>query len=208
MIGTLTKRQKIVAAARQLFLTQSYEKTTMEEIARAVPMSKATLYTEFNNKEEVILEICRNHIDEMNDRLAAVVEATEKDCLNTLKTMLLTLVEGVYGVAASLRSPEALMFESTRLQSLLVDRTERMPEIIRTLFEKAKSKGEIDKQTDTSLVTAVVLSTLTSYLPPYPRHFTKPSRPTLDSLKGDVSILLDILCDGLSTKKSNKGRSI
>src|SRR5208283_2886124 len=104
MIGTLTKRQRITAAARELFRDQGYEKTTMEEIARAVPMSKATLYTEFNNKEEVLLEICRNHIDEMNDRMAMIVEATEQDCLSALKTMLLTLVEGIYGVTASLRS--------------------------------------------------------------------------------------------------------
>jgi len=201
MIGAVTKRQKIVAAARELFLVQSYEKTTMEEIARAVPMSKATLYTEFNNKEEVLLEICRNHIDEMNARLAAVVEATENDFLPTLKTMMLTLVEGIYGVAAGLRSPEALIFESTRLQTLLVDHTERMPEIIRALFEKAKTSGEIDKDTDSSLVAAAVLSALTSYLPPYPRHFTKHSRPTLESLKEDLSVLLDLLCKGLSTKK-------
>lgn len=208
MIGTLTKRKRITAAARELFRDQGYEKTTMEEIARAVPMSKATLYTEFNNKEEVLVEICRNHIDEMNVRLARIVEATEKDCLNTFKTMLLTLVEGIYQVAASLRSPEALIFESTRLQALLIDRTERMPEIIRDLFEKAKSKGEIDEQIDSSLVSTVVLSALTSYLPPYLRHFTKPSRPTLESVKGDLSVLLDLLCDGLRHRRTHDRRSI
>jgi AcrR family transcriptional regulator len=207
MIGTLTKRQRITVAARELLRDKAYEKTTMEEIARAVPMSKATLYTEFNNKEEVLLEICRNHIDEMNVRLATIVEATEKDCLNTLKTMLLILVEGIYGVAASLRSPEALIFESTRLQALLADRTERMPEIIRDLFEKAKSEGEIDKQTDSTLVAKVVLSALTSYLPPYLRHFAKPSRPTLESVKGDLSVLLDLLCEGLRHKTYDR-RSI
>jgi AcrR family transcriptional regulator len=202
MIETLTKRQRITAAARELFLDQGYEKTTMEEIARSVPMSKATLYTEFSNKEEVLLEICRNHCDEMNARLAAIVDTAEKDYLKTLKTILLTLVEGVYGVAASLRSPEALIYESTRLQTLLVDRTERMPEIIHQLLEKARSQGEIEMDTDLSLLANVVLSALTAYLPPYMHHFTKPSRPKLESIKEDLGMLLDLLCDGL--RKSRK----
>jgi AcrR family transcriptional regulator len=193
----MTKRQRITAAARELFGVQSYEKTTIEEIARAVPMSKATLYTEFKNKEEILLEICCNHIDEMNTRLSAIVEATESDCLNTLKEMLLKMVEGIYSVTASLRSPEALIFQSARLQVLLIDHTKKMPEIIRSLFEKAKVKGEIDKQVDTSAMTSVVLSALTSYLPPYPRHFTNPSRPSLDALRQDLSLLLDLLCEGL-----------
>ena len=201
MIAILTKRQRITAAAHELFLDQGYGKTTMEEIARSVLMSRH-LYTEFSNKEDVLLEICRNHCDEMNARLAAVVAATEKDYLNTLKTMLVTLVECAYEVAASLRSPEALLYESTRLHALLVDRTERMPEIIRQLLEKAKSKGEIDKQTDSSLMSAVMVSALTSYLPPYLRHFSKPSRPTLESIKAELSVMLDLLCDGLRQSKT------
>lgn len=197
MIATFTKRQKITAASRELFIAQSYEKTTMEEIARAVPMSKATLYTEFKSKQEVLLEICRNHIDDMNERLGAIAEATESDYLSTLKSMLIALVEGVYGVTASLRNPESLMFESTRIQSMLLDRTERMPEIVGTLLNKAKAKGEIDKHTDCTLATRVILSALTSYLPPYHRHFTDPTRPSLESLEEDLSLLLDLLCGGL-----------
>lgn len=198
MIPTLTKRQKITAAARELFIAQSYEKTTMEEIARAVPMSKATLYTEFNNKQDVLLEICRSHIDEMNDRLSAIVESTEANYLGTLKSMLLALVEGAYDVTAGLKTPESLIFESRWLQPLLLESTERMPVIINSLFEKAKAKGEIEEHADCEAVTRVVLSAITSYLPPYHRHFIEPTRPSLESLQKDLSILLDLLCSGLS----------
>ncbi len=208
MTGLLTKRERITSAARELFISQSYEKTTMEEIARGVPMSKATLYTEFKNKEEVLLEICRTHIDEMNLRVAAIVEASEEDCITTLKTILVTLAEGIYGVVASLRSPEALIFESGRLQAKLLDRTARMPQIIQILLEKAKDKGEIDNQTDSQAVTRVLLSALTSYLPPYHRHFTEPSRPSLESLKGDLSVLLDLLCGGLTSQRARNQRFI
>lgn len=208
MVGVMTKRQKITLTARELFQSQTYEKTTMEEIARAVPMSKATLYTEFSNKEDVLLEICRNHIDDMNARLKALVDATDEDCLNTLKTMMLTLVEGAYGVTSGLRSPEALIFESTRLQALLGDRTERMPDIVSALLEKAKANGEIHRQADCDLLSKVVLSALTSFLPPYLCHFSKPSRPTLQSVKGELFQLLDLLCDGLRHQGTCDRRSI
>lgn len=197
MTGTLSKRQKIVAAARELFLLQGYEKTTMEEIARAAPLSKATLYSEFSNKEEILLEICRTHIDQMNTSLADLVQSTELNCLGTLKSALLKLVEGIYGVCATLRSPEALAFESARLQTRLIDRTQRMPEIVGSLLEKAKQTGEIDVHIETSVATKVILSALTSYLPPYHRHFTTPSRPALDTLLFELSLLLDLMCDGL-----------
>lgn len=201
MIETLTKRQKILSVARELFRTQSYEKTTMEEVARAVPMSKATLYTEFKNKEEILLDLCRIHCDEMNDRLERTFAATDKDFLASLKTMLLTLVQAIYGLAETVRTPEVLVYESTRLQATLIDQIQRTPTIVCELLDKAKEAGEINTNEDSAVLADVVLSVLTSYVPPYPRHFSLPSRPTLESITRDLSLLLDLICDGLKQRQ-------
>jgi AcrR family transcriptional regulator len=51
------KRERILAAARELFLRQGLRATTMEAIARGAGMAKPTLYAEFADKDAVFLAI-------------------------------------------------------------------------------------------------------------------------------------------------------
>ncbi|MEL3890147.1 TetR/AcrR family transcriptional regulator [Ferrovibrio sp. MS7] len=47
------RRQEILSTAKQLFLNSSYLDVTMDEIAEAADMSKATIYSYFENKLEI-----------------------------------------------------------------------------------------------------------------------------------------------------------
>jgi AcrR family transcriptional regulator len=51
------KRERILAAARDLFLRQGLRATTMEAIAKGAGMAKPTLYAEFPDKDAVFLAI-------------------------------------------------------------------------------------------------------------------------------------------------------
>ncbi|MBV8636070.1 MAG: TetR/AcrR family transcriptional regulator, partial [Burkholderiaceae bacterium] len=51
-----SKRQAILDAAYQLFMTQGFDKTTISEITRQVGGSKATIYNHFESKEELFVE--------------------------------------------------------------------------------------------------------------------------------------------------------
>ncbi len=53
----LEKRERILAAARELFLRRGLRATTMEAIARGAGMAKPTLYAEFPDKDAVFLAI-------------------------------------------------------------------------------------------------------------------------------------------------------
>ncbi|MCA9859887.1 MAG: TetR/AcrR family transcriptional regulator, partial [Thermomicrobiales bacterium] len=50
-------RQRIVRAAFPLFVGQSYESVSMQHIADAVPLNKATLYHHFQSKDELFLAV-------------------------------------------------------------------------------------------------------------------------------------------------------
>ncbi|MFX0075922.1 MAG: TetR/AcrR family transcriptional regulator [Candidatus Hermodarchaeota archaeon] len=54
---TELRRQIIIEAAERLFLSEGYEKTTMDEIARQSEFSKGTLYNYFKSKDELYLAI-------------------------------------------------------------------------------------------------------------------------------------------------------
>jgi AcrR family transcriptional regulator len=55
----LALRRKILDAARVLFAEQGYEAVTMRTIAQAVEYSPRTLYLHFQDKEQLIRELCR-----------------------------------------------------------------------------------------------------------------------------------------------------
>ena len=54
---TELRRQIIIEAAEKLFLSEGYENTTMDEIARLSEYSKGTLYKYFKSKDELYLAI-------------------------------------------------------------------------------------------------------------------------------------------------------
>ncbi len=53
------KRGGIVAAARNLFLQQGYELTSMEAVAKLADVSKLTIYRHFDNKADLFREVIR-----------------------------------------------------------------------------------------------------------------------------------------------------
>ena len=53
----LITKEKIISVAQKLFTETSFYRTTMKDIARAAKVSRRTLYTHFNSKEDIF-----NHI--------------------------------------------------------------------------------------------------------------------------------------------------
>ena len=49
--------EKLLSAARHLFVSKGYASTTLEEIAAAVGMTKGSVYFYFGSKEAVLLEL-------------------------------------------------------------------------------------------------------------------------------------------------------
>ena len=52
-------RDEILAAAEELFFTNGYEDTGVQDILDALKLSKGGFYHYFNSKESVMREICR-----------------------------------------------------------------------------------------------------------------------------------------------------
>ncbi|HPW18660.1 MAG TPA: helix-turn-helix domain-containing protein, partial [Candidatus Aminicenantes bacterium] len=84
--GDAAVRARIVAAARPLFLERGFLRTTADDIAAELGMSKATLYLYFQSKESLFMEI----LDEATKSFCAYVEdridpeATGIEALNAL----------------------------------------------------------------------------------------------------------------------------
>jgi AcrR family transcriptional regulator len=69
------KRNLIIEDARRLFFKKGYENTTIDDVARAVGISKSTLYAYFLSKEEILLRV---FIQEVDDSFQKYQEAVFK----------------------------------------------------------------------------------------------------------------------------------
>jgi AcrR family transcriptional regulator len=67
------QREQIFAAAAQLFATRGYTASTMNALAAACGVSKATLYHYVQDKADLLLQICVNHVARLEALVAAVM---------------------------------------------------------------------------------------------------------------------------------------
>ena len=66
-------KEKILNVAQKLFIEMSFYGTTMKDIANAAKISRRTLYTHFNSKEEIFNHIVDQRIVLINQKLEQAV---------------------------------------------------------------------------------------------------------------------------------------
>lgn len=67
------KRDSIVAAAVELFYRQGYARTTLEQVADAINVTKPFIYAHFKSKAELLADICSRAIRLSHDSLNRAV---------------------------------------------------------------------------------------------------------------------------------------
>lgn len=89
-------RTALVDAALELFLSQGYEATTIDEIVAAVEVSQRTFFRYFATKEDVVTSFLADHDEILKEALAARPpgERPFTALLESLRVMLRTISEG------------------------------------------------------------------------------------------------------------------
>src|SRR3972149_4661855 len=78
------RKAEIVKAARHLFQTQEYDKTSMQDVIDAVGIAKGTLYHYFKSKEALLEAVIEKIVEETIEQMQASVK---KATGNALKKM-------------------------------------------------------------------------------------------------------------------------
>ncbi|WP_414639379.1 TetR/AcrR family transcriptional regulator [Achromobacter sp.] len=61
------RRREVILTAGQLFCKHGYERTTVRELARAVGLQSGSLFHHFRSKEEILVAVMNNGIQEVID---------------------------------------------------------------------------------------------------------------------------------------------
>jgi AcrR family transcriptional regulator len=125
------KVRQILAAARNIFLKSGYGAASMDAIARAAGVSKATLYTHFDGKdalfEALMVAECRHFSDQIGQRAC---EAPN------VRAALLSLGEDFNNLMCTK--------ESLAMYRIVVAETARFPELGRIFYDSGP-KAMIDR---------------------------------------------------------------
>lgn len=111
------KREQILSAARSLFLTQGYARTSMDAITQGAGVSKQTLYAYFASKAELIAAVVTQEIDGLEGSSAHAP-------IRTLPELRATL----FGFARTLTG-RLMQEEAVALLRLLIGEAVHVPEL-------------------------------------------------------------------------------
>lgn len=89
------KRQAILQGATRMFLTHGYRNVSMEKIAQAAPVSKATLYNHFDSKNALLAAVISSLCESLLQTMAQVTIESD-DIENNLTQIASSAVDLIY----------------------------------------------------------------------------------------------------------------
>jgi TetR/AcrR family transcriptional repressor of mexJK operon len=124
------KHRAIVDAATELFAARGYGAVSMEAIARAADVSKATLYAHFTSKDSLFATIvqaaCREHIMPGDELLDAGTASDVEAALRTIGGRILRFF---------------LQDRSLAIHRLVIAESMRFPELGRAFYDNGPASG-------------------------------------------------------------------
>jgi AcrR family transcriptional regulator len=149
-------RDDILDAAAQIFREKGYHATSMQDIAEAVDLRKASLYHHFDGKQKILVELLDMALDILIEELERVVETQippDEKLRLAMRSYLNSLAK--YNDLASVLLLEHRSLEQ-KLRKKHISRRDRYEELWRGIIEDGISMG-IFICNDPGLATKVVL---------------------------------------------------
>jgi len=161
-------REEILESAAQIIREKGYHAASMQDIADAVNLQKASLYHHFSSKQEILLVLLDQALDLLIERVSAVVTrdipADEKFCL-AMRVYLESLDEHAALASVLLLEHRSLDPEYHKRH---IPRRDRFEKLWRDLIQEGMESG-IFQDTDPSMTARALLGvmnwTITWYRP-------------------------------------------
>ena len=154
-------RQRIIDAAREVFLSRGVSRTSMEQIAAQAGVTRGAIYWHFSNKTELFSalreQVLLPLIDRMDDSL--LVENND-DPLGQIGKFLSGTIDALNESSDTRQTFEIMMVKCEYVEELsaVLEQTlyncERIAKKIEQLYGRAKTKGQL-KPTDSPAILAM-----------------------------------------------------
>ncbi|MCV6586715.1 MAG: TetR/AcrR family transcriptional regulator [Marinibacterium sp.] len=128
ILRTGRKFDQVLSGARKVFIADGFEGASVDDIARAAGVSKATLYSYFPDKRLLFVEVARVECERMSEEIMAQIDETRP------------AREGL-GIAARALTGFLVTGFAQELFRICVAESKRFPDLGRAFFENGPNEG-------------------------------------------------------------------
>lgn len=149
-------RADIIQAAAQIFRKKGYHATSMQDIADAVNLQKASLYHHVENKQDILFTILEHALDLLIGDMRAVVDSdlSPEEKLRLAMQVYMGRLTGDSDLATVLLLEHRSL--ERRLRSRHAQRRDRYEGLWRKIIEEGVHQG-VFRQTDITIATFAIM---------------------------------------------------
>lgn len=133
------RRGEIIQAAKELFASNGFMKTTISDIARKTGVAKGLFYYYFKTKDEVVNAVIEEYIASTEREVIRIARQQDIDYRRRLNEVIFAIIDfsrDAENVFAELRRSDRYMFH----QSLLEHAVERLKKTVATMVDEGVEK--------------------------------------------------------------------
>ncbi|MBU2644773.1 TetR/AcrR family transcriptional regulator [bacterium] len=169
-------RRKILKNAARIFARKGYEKSSLEEIAARLKLSKGSLYHYIKSKDELLYLIQLQAIEEAITNINTIL-ATESDPVRTLYQVIKGHVRTVTQnhVIGALRQQELILPRKWR--SLIIEARDRLEALLQDIVVEGIDSGDFEAR-DSKMACISTLGVLNGVI----RWYSPQGRMSVDEI--------------------------
>lgn len=153
------QRSDIIQAAAQIFRQKGYHGTSMQDIADAVHLQKASLYHHISGKQEILVDILDRALDLLIEDIETVAKSKikpEEKVRQAMQAYVGRLTEDIDLAAVLLQEHRSLADD---LRAVHIARRDRLESIWREILQEGIKSGDF-RHTDEVITTFAILGVL------------------------------------------------
>ena len=165
------KRQAVIEAGVRLFNENGFEKTSLDDLAKSLGITKRTIYYYVQNKDEILMEALRQSMQVL-ERIARTVENDTCSAINTIEVIIDEYARWIttdLGACLVLTS-ENMLTDEVRVE--LRATKHQLDWLIRRAVIEGIEVGEIRSTCDPRLTSAAIFGAL-NWVPYWNRGSTQ-----------------------------------
>lgn len=134
------RRMRILEGARQAFLAYGFQRTTMDDIARAAEISRPALYLMFRNKTDIYRALAAGHVEEIFNTANTALsgEGSLSERLEKSFNCILTMAAEI---GTSPHGHELLDMKNSLAGEIILEWRGRMVELVEAAIEQEMAKS-------------------------------------------------------------------
>lgn len=186
-------RDRILDQAAQLFLQYGYKRTTMEDIASAMGMSKASLYLRFSSKDDIFRAVSDRASQRVLSLMQQVLDSDLAPIPKLHRIFLASLLEIWDFCHQAPHAPELWLEVLHTLGDNIGAARESGRQMVARVITEGQEAGAFSPEIDASQAARLLQLAMQAFDVPY----TDIDRR--DQIETDVPQLLDLVIHGLRT---------